>query len=511
MSPDCSVTLLPGPHPTTTITQVQPVRAGAFVPPGSAADGAAFRTLPAFCRVAATLKPSTTPTSRSKSGCRRAGWNGKFQAVGNGAFNGTIAYAGDGAALARGYATSSTDTGHTGGGASLALGHPEKVIDFGWRAVHEMTVAAKQSSPPTTSRAEVLLLERLLGRRPAGHEGGAAFPAISTASSPARPASTGPAGPRRRCASNSALEIERAARLLAAAAPAAASCRARRLRRARRREGRPPREPRALHVRSRRFLQCKGADGTACLTTPQVDTARMIYAAAVNPKTGGDRRPRAGQRARMDRPRVDRLGSRDRTRSVPVHRVRGSELDHPAVQLRHRHRPRRRSGRRHDQRARSEPEAVHRSRRQADSVSRLERSADLAGQQHAVLHARAGGARRRSRRSTAYRLFMAPGMGHCGGGDGPNTFDMVSALEQWVERGRAPDQIIASHSTNGAVDSTGRSVPIPRSPCTWNGKHRRCGKLCMQGAVDMVGCRSNTLCSRQCQRERGAPLVMRRP
>ena len=47
-------------------------------------------------------------------------------------------------ALARGYATSSTDTGHTGGSASFALGHPEKVIDFGWRAVHEMTVASKK-------------------------------------------------------------------------------------------------------------------------------------------------------------------------------------------------------------------------------------------------------------------------------------------------------------------------------------------------------------------------------
>src|SRR5204862_1975860 len=47
-------------------------------------------------------------------------------------------------ALGRGYATSSTDTGHAGGSASFALGHPEKVIDFGWRAVHEMTVISKK-------------------------------------------------------------------------------------------------------------------------------------------------------------------------------------------------------------------------------------------------------------------------------------------------------------------------------------------------------------------------------
>ena len=73
-----------------------------------------------------------------------ANWNRKFQAVGNGAFNGTINYAAMMTALARGYATSSTDTGHTGNNARFAPGHPEKVIDFGWRAVHEMTLASKK-------------------------------------------------------------------------------------------------------------------------------------------------------------------------------------------------------------------------------------------------------------------------------------------------------------------------------------------------------------------------------
>ena len=62
----------------------------------------------------------------------------------------------------------------------------------------------------------------------------------------------------------------------------------------------------------------------------------------------------------------------------------------------------------------------------------------------------------------AYRLFMVPGMAHCGGGEGPNTFDMVSALEQWVERGKAPDRILASHSTNGVVDRTRPLCPYPQ-------------------------------------------------
>jgi len=54
----------------------------------------------------------------------------------------------------------------------------------------------------------------------------------------------------------------------------------------------------------------------------------------------------------------------------------------------------------------------------------------------------------------AVRLFMVPGMGHCAGGEGPNTFDMVTPLEQWVEHQQAPARVVASHSTAGKVDRT---------------------------------------------------------
>ena len=64
--------------------------------------------------------------------------------------------------------------------------------------------------------------------------------------------------------------------------------------------------------------------------------------------------------------------------------------------------------------------------------------------------------------SKSIRLFMEPGMGHCGGGEGPNVFDKVGTLEQWVEHGVAPDQIIASHSTGGKVDRTRPVCPYPQ-------------------------------------------------
>jgi feruloyl esterase len=60
------------------------------------------------------------------------------------------------------------------------------------------------------------------------------------------------------------------------------------------------------------------------------------------------------------------------------------------------------------------------------------------------------------------RLFMIPGMNHCGGGEGPNVFSMVSALERWVEDGEAPNQVVASHLTSGQVDRTRPLCPYPQ-------------------------------------------------
>ena len=69
---------------------------------------------------------------------------------------------------------------------------------------------------------------------------------------------------------------------------------------------------------------------------------------------------------------------------------------------------------------------------------------------------------------TFARLFMVPGMQHCNGGPGPNTFDVLGALQQWVEHGVAPDSIIASHSTAGVVDRTRPLCPYPKV-ARWTG------------------------------------------
>src|SRR5271157_3861477 len=133
--------------PNTKITLAQSVPAGAFTPPPAPNPmpgmQASYKDLPAFCRVVAEVSPTADSAIKLEVWMPASGWNGKYQGQGNGGFAGMIAYPSLGAAIKRGYAAAGTDTGHTGGEAAWALGHPEKVIDFGYRGIHEMTLKAK--------------------------------------------------------------------------------------------------------------------------------------------------------------------------------------------------------------------------------------------------------------------------------------------------------------------------------------------------------------------------------
>jgi feruloyl esterase len=132
--------------PNSTITFAGPVAAGMFVPPSLQPDQKVpplYKSAPAFCRVAATLTPTPDSDIKVEIWMPTSGWNGKFRGLGNGGFAGYINYTGLASALTLGYAAASTDTGHSTEGADWALGHSEKVADYGYRAVHLMTVAAQ--------------------------------------------------------------------------------------------------------------------------------------------------------------------------------------------------------------------------------------------------------------------------------------------------------------------------------------------------------------------------------
>ena len=118
--------------------------AGPFTPPGPLPLGWSTSPLPAFCRVEATARPTSDSEIKFEVWIPPVeAWNGKFQGVGNGGYQGSISYAAMANALRRNYATASTDTGHSGDDVIFGQGHPEKVIDYGWRAIHIMTDTAK--------------------------------------------------------------------------------------------------------------------------------------------------------------------------------------------------------------------------------------------------------------------------------------------------------------------------------------------------------------------------------
>jgi feruloyl esterase len=449
--------------PNAVITLAERVPAGGFTSPNDT-NPDRFRSLPAFCRIAATLKPTTDSEIKIETWLPASGWNGKFQAVGNGAFFGTIAYPALAAALARGYAVSSTDTGHAGGSASFGLGHPEKVIDFGWRAVHEMTVASKQIVSAHYGRGP--RLSYWTGCSAGGRQGLKAaqrFPGDFDGIVAGAPGLdwTGRAAQATRFAKS--LEENAAARLL-----------------------RPHREllHRAVvekcdHLDGVKdgvlenpagcsfdpaILQCKGETAEdSCLSAAQVETARQIYAGAPNPKT---RRAINGLAPGSEMGWTDlgwtasaRATGLDQFRflvfgdttwnvsnfSFDADIVRAEERDagiinaldpdlKPFLD---------RGGKLIQYHGWSDPQISA-----GDSIQYYERVVDRLGGRAAV--------------DRAYRLFMAPGMGHCGGGDGPNTFDTLTALEEWVEQGKAPDQIPASLSTNGQTVRTRPLCPYPQ-------------------------------------------------
>ncbi|KRE98436.1 hypothetical protein ASG89_05365 [Paenibacillus sp. Soil766] len=115
-----------------TITDVQ------MVPEGSLTleDGRIFTDLPAFCRVSLELKPTSQSNIRVELWLPQD-WNGRFLGTGNGGSAGSISYTPLAMGVRRGFATANTDMG-TSPNAYEAIGHPERWVDFGYRATHEM-------------------------------------------------------------------------------------------------------------------------------------------------------------------------------------------------------------------------------------------------------------------------------------------------------------------------------------------------------------------------------------
>jgi len=132
--------------PKTVVAVAETVPAGAFRAPAAPAFGPPpdFSTLPAFCRLAGTILATAESDIRFELWLPEQ-WNGKFMQTGNGGAAGAIVYESLVDPLRRGYAVANTDTGHRGEGGdfSWAATQPQRLVDYQYRAVHELTVVGK--------------------------------------------------------------------------------------------------------------------------------------------------------------------------------------------------------------------------------------------------------------------------------------------------------------------------------------------------------------------------------
>jgi feruloyl esterase len=412
--------------------------------------------------VAATLKPSSDSDIKIEVWLPAANWNGKFQAVGNGGWNGTISYPAMSEALRKGYATSSTDTGHEGGSASFALGHPEKVVDFGYRSVHEMTVAAKAIVNAFYGSAPRYAYWNgcSAGGRQALKEA-QMFPADYDGIIAGSPVADhiGRAAQASRVAK--VLEQHPDARLTPAKAQALheavlAACDAR--------DGVKDGvigDPKACTF-DPGTLRCKGADEASCLTAAQVETVRLLYSTATNPK---NRRVIGGLAIGGELGWTD-MGWSPAARSSGLDHFKYVVYQDADFDL---------------QKFDFDAAIVKADEADKGTINALEPNLkaffDRGGkilQYHGWTdpqvspfnsvdyYTRVVGTMGARGVEGSYRLFMVPGMNHCQGGAGTDTFDKMAAIEQWVEQKKAPESIVASHSTDGKVDRTRPLCPYPQ-------------------------------------------------
>ena len=436
-----------------TVTSAYLVETGAFTPPvapGGRAPSRASVTrtyggLPAFCRVIATLRPTNDSNITVEVWMPLSGWNGKYQAVGNGAFRGSISHSAMAAALANGYATSSTDTGHIGNTAEFGLDHPEKVVDFGWRSLHLMAVLTKEVI--AAHYDESLRYSYWNGCSAGGRQAmkmAQAFPEDFdgiVAGAPGQDWSGRAAGALRVASylgSNPAARLSEDDRLLVHAA-AISACDAA--------DGvvdglidSPQRcdfDP--------AVLQCEGAKNGSCLTVAQVGTVRMLYTSPVNPSTN---REITGLVPGSELNWTD-LGWTNSARSTGLELYRYLVYGDPNWTI---------------DRFDFDTDIVKAEETDDETLNALDpdlkpffaRGGKLlayhgwsdaqisplnATQYYERVVESVGSA---EEVHDSYRLFMAPGMGHCGGGEGPSVFDKMALIEAWVEEGRAPDHVLAT-------------------------------------------------------------------
>jgi len=482
----------------TTITSAESVAAGPFkLPPGLVPS----IDVPAFCRIRAEIKPTADSLIKMEVWMPAEGWNEKFEQVGSGGLAGSINQLSLAMALKRGFAAAGTDDGHEGTGTdgTWALGHPEKVKDFGYRAVHETSekskkvIAAFYQKPPSFAyfngcseggREAMMAAQRY----PEDFNGIlAGAPALYWTELMAAFAWNAQA------LSDPASFINEPKRAAVETAALAACGRQNKV------TDKFIKDPLQCHF-DPAVLLCKEGDGDSCLTQKQVDALKKVYA---GPKDSSGRQLSAGYEpgaeAEPGLPGIsfqsyifgpgpgatlDAIFSGSFYSNIVFEDAKwnvsqfnfdkdiatteakvGAILNASNPDLRA---FRSRGGKLvvyHGWNDGSPPplHSVDYYQRVTEKMGGVEKTREF------------------------YRLFMVPGMMHCGSGAGPNLFgnamdlrpiadpehDIFMALQKWVEKGAAPEHIVA---TKYVEDDRSKGKVMSRPVCaypqqaTWDGK-----------------------------------------
>jgi feruloyl esterase len=477
--------------PNTTITSAETV-SGTFTPNDG---GKPIEGLPSFCRVSATVKPSPASDIKIELWMPTTGWNGKLEGLGNSGLGGAISYTNllnhvDHAALVEaiksGYAGVSTDTGHVGNDRTW-LANEEKERDYGYRAIHGMTLdakaiihayygsAAKHSyfNGCSTGGGQALGEAQLY---PEDYDGILAgdpenilthkratdiWMLQAVASDPAARLS------------KNALSLVTKAVLKQCGAGTGAS-----------EDGFLSNDPRECFF-GPELLRCKeGQDSANCLTPPQVKLLMRIYEGYIITSTNQRVMPGLvpGSEA-PDGPGAvgwafgrEFLFTGEPSNSTGAAQFYGfGVFQGPNVDLR----------------KIDIDSAVGISDKKFGFINHVSTNLDAFTQRGGkilIYHGWDDGTlsplnsinyyssvvetvkdKRHlkineavNEESKSARLFLVPGMGQCGGGPGPDDFDALGALDHWVDNGVAPDRIIASHKTNGEITFSRPLCPYPQ-------------------------------------------------
>jgi feruloyl esterase len=480
--------------PETTITAAQSIPAGTYTAP----NGQVFANLPGFCRIAATLTPTSDSNINIEVWMPFSSWNGRYLGTGNGGIGGRIFYLTLAHLLSFNYAVANTDMGTTPAltdplGGRVLTGHPEKQVDYATRSTNLMTVRAKQiikafyRERPRYS----YFLGCSVGGGQALHEA-LQFPGDYdgiVAGAPVMNLTHRAAGhvwnyQAYQAFPNGSVDMNRRTAITAAIVKQCAG-----------QDGGSSSDnfltdPRDCHW-DPSTLQCTGGGGDAatCLTTPQVAAMRKYFQGPINPRTG--ERIYAGRTPGGESNPVNGSGPTAMTGYLTywtfgndfnwltfdfdhdmdaIDGAMAARLNANAVDL---------------EEFKSHGGKLILTHGFADPAVPTLNSVDyyerlIARQAHEGRHDD-GEQKEALRRTQEFaRLFLFPGVAHCAGGAGPDTVDgdpfpinslnnniawiALDPLVQWVEHGTAPDQIIAYKVTNGVTDLPRPVCPYPALP-----------------------------------------------